>query len=127
MSYVPYPTGTLLVPSGPGKHLFIVVTKKCKDGFHLLFSVSSVKEGVFYDKSCEFAGGEHVFIKHASFVLYRLADQKKAAVIAKLVDKNLYSVKPDLDEKHFKRVCRGIGTSKFVAPWALKYYLANKP
>lgn len=58
MTYSPEPQNTLLLPSGTfeapdRKHLFIIMTKACANGQHLLLSVSSIKQGVRHDATCE--------------------------------------------------------------------------
>jgi hypothetical protein len=127
MSVFPYPSGTMLVPSGPGNHLFIVMTNRCPTGQHLLFSVSSVKPSVHFDAACEFFGGEHEFIKKHSYVYYRLAEQRRADSITKLVQARYFEVKADLSPSEFQRVCDGVETSKFVKPWAVSYFRQNRP
>jgi hypothetical protein len=129
MVYLPYPTGTLLIPSGPGdlKHLFVVVTNKCKDDLHLLFSISSIRPGVAYDDTCVFDGGEHDFIRHRSYVYYRKPDQRRASSISRMVELGAFTVKPDLAEIHFVRICEGVSKSKFSTPATVKYFVANVP
>lgn len=129
MSYTPYPAGTMLIPSGPAdhKHLFIVVTKLCVDGQHLLFSVSSVKPHVGYDEACELTGGEHEFIAKHSYIYYRKPDRRRADNISRMVEKKYFILKNDLAKTHFERVCAGITLSKFTTPATLKYFRANSP
>lgn len=129
MSYAPYPSGTLLIPSGPGdkKHLFIIVTNICCDEQHLLFSISSVKPKVVYDDACVFVGGEHEFITGESYVYYRRPDRRRADNISRLVDKKYFDVKSDLEQGHFAKVCEGVEKSKFTKPSTLKYFLENCP
>jgi hypothetical protein len=124
MSYEPYPAATILIPTGNDKHLFIVITNKCKDACHLLLSITTITKKA-YDNTCEFAGGEHEFIKHPSYVYYGFADQKKAAAIGKFVDNGYYIARDDLEAVHFKAVCDGIANSPFVKPWVIAYYTAN--
>jgi len=87
MPYVPYKKGTLLIPSGAdGYHLFITVNEKCDEGQHLLINVTSLRDGAKYDDTCILEAGEHPFIKHKSYVVYRMAFIKPAASISKMVD-----------------------------------------
>lgn len=129
MSYAPYPGGTLLIPSGygNGSHLFVIVTKKCKDGQHLLFSLSSIKPDVKYDTTCEFAVGEHPFIVKPSFVYYRQPTRLIAVKIAKLVDSGYYVTKEDFDPEQFDRLRAGIDKSPFTSPATSRYYWDNAP
>ena len=127
MSYAPYPRGTILIPTDATKHLFIIVTKLCSAGCHLLLNVSSIREGKFHDPACVFAGGEHPFIKNPSFVYYYMADQKPAKSISSLVANSTYIEKDALEPVHFARVCDGIMQSKFTKPWVKDYFRNNTP
>lgn len=127
MSYVPYPSGTMLIPSGPDHHLFIVMTKRCQNSQHLLFSVSSVRPDIRFDDACTFVGGEHEFITHASYIYYRLAELKRADAISKLIDNNYYKARPPLNGDAFDQVCAGVERSKYIKPWAARYFLENRP
>lgn len=128
MSFIPCPAGTLLIPSGhSGKHLFVVMTNECKAGQHLLFSISSIKNGVSYDAACEFLGGEHKFITKPSFVYYRFADYRRSDHIINLVNKKYFEPQDNLSAEHFSRICAGVENSKFIKPSVVKYFLANGP
>jgi hypothetical protein len=127
MGYVPYPRGTILIPTDATKHLFIIVTKLCSAGCHLLLNVSSIREGKFHDPACVFAGGEHPFIKNPSFVYYQMADQKPAKSISSLVANSTYIEKDALESVHFARVCDGVMQSKFTKPWVKDYFRKNTP
>jgi hypothetical protein len=127
MRYVPYKGGTLLVPSGPsGMHLFTILTNKCVNGFHLLVSITTIKEGKTHDTACEYAGGEHPFIVHPSYALYRLAEQKRADAIINGVAKGYFIPKEDMPPEPFEKICAGINISEFISPWAVKYFNTNK-
>ena len=126
MTYVPYKGGTLLVPSGPsGMHLFTILTNRCDDGFHLLVSITSIREGIAYDPACVFAGDEHPFTKHPSHVFYRIMEQKRSEALANGVAKGLFIPKEDMPEVPFQNICNGIETSEFIGPWAVEYYRKN--
>lgn len=126
--YVPYPRGALLIPcEGAPGHLFVILTSRCGDGGHLLVSISSVKDGIAFDETCVFDGGEHEFINKKSFVYYRFAEMKPAVHIRRMVGKNFYKVKNDFDDPHFQRICDGIPVSEFVKPWVVRYFAANPP
>lgn len=127
MVYVPYPRGTILIPTDTTQHLFIIITKQCGAGFHLLLNISSIRAGKFYDPACVFAGGEHPFIKQPSFVFYERAEQKQAKSISDLVAKAYYTEKAALDQVHFAKVCEGIMQSKFTKPWVKEYFRKNAP
>lgn len=130
MSYEPEPQNTLLLPSGTfespdKKHLFIVMTKVCANGQHLLLSVSSIKDGVKHDSTCELEVGCHPFITARSYIFYAKAAQVRSAQLIKCVDGWLYTPKDRLADDIFKRVCDGVDVSPFTPRWAKKYYASN--
>lgn len=130
MTYSPEPRKTLLIPSGTfeapdKKHLFIIMTKACSDGFHLLVSVSSIKEGVKHDPTCELAAGSHPFIAVPSFILYAKSDKVKSDLLVKCVKSWTYTPKETLDASVFSRVCLGVNASAHTPRWAKKYFAAN--
>jgi hypothetical protein len=128
MSYVPYPRGTCLIPSGPrGNHLFVIMTNACPGKMHLLVSVSSIRKKMKYDDACVFSGGEHPFIKGPSFVLYRTPLQRAVAHIQRCVGLGTFVVRDDMAEDPFGKMCEGFYKSKFIQPWALKYFDENCP
>lgn len=127
MSYAPYPGGTLLIPTDREKHLFIILTNKCKTHCHLIVNVSSIKKDVHHDTACVFAGGEHPFITHPSFVFYRFAQMKNAQSITDLVAKGYYVEKTMIDASPFTKICEGLFTSKFVKRWVKDYFKINSP
>ena len=117
--------GTFLVPSGPGKHLYIIMNAACADGMHIMYSVSSIKDGQAYDDTCMFKGGEHEFIVRPSYVYYRNPEQRSATTIVLCVERGLYVPKADLAQEHFDRIRAGIAKSPFTKPWAEKYCREN--
>jgi hypothetical protein len=117
---------TLLIPSGPtGMHLFVIMTNRCANGFHLLLSVTSVRDGMDYDTTCVFRGGEHPFISQKSYVFYRSAEQKMQSALERGVEKGLFVPRPDMAEEPFAAMCDGITRSDFIKPWAVEYYQRN--
>lgn len=130
MTYSPEPQKTLLLPSGTfespdKKHLFIIMTKVCANGQHLLLSVSSIKEGVKYDATCELEVGCHPFITLPSYVLYAKASQVRSDLLIKCVDGWVYTPKERLADNVFGQVCAGVGASSFTPRWAKKYFAEN--
>ena len=67
--------GTLLIPSGPADHLFVIVIKSSDfDGYAqsqcISVNISSIKDGMYHDEACVLKAGCHPFINHDSYVLY---------------------------------------------------------
>lgn len=130
MTYSPEPQKTLLLPSGTfespdKKHLFIIMTKVCANGQHLLLSVSSIKEGVKYDATCELQVGCHPFVTLPSYVFYAKASQVRSDLLIKCVDGWVYTPKERLADDVFGRVCAGVDASPFTPRWAKKYFAEN--
>lgn len=130
MTYSPEPQNTLLAPSGTfespdKKHLFIIMTKVCPNGQHLLLSVSSIKEGVNHDATCEMESGCHVFITKPSFIFYAKADRVRSDLLVKCVDGWVYTPKERLADDVFGRVCAGVEASPFTPRWTKKYFGEN--
>lgn len=116
------------MPSGPtqaGNHLFVIMTDICPQGFHLLFSVSSIRAGQFHDKSCLVTVGDHSFVRHPSYVVYRLAEKRPATTLVKCVDGWLFMPKEPVSDELYSRIRAGALESPFLPSWALGYLLAN--
>lgn len=112
--YTPYRTGTLLIPSGPSNHLYVILTDANAAEEHLLASITSVPEVGFYDPTCILTIGDHPFLKHESYVFYRKADVQRATRIARLVNKNFYIPREDMAEEITQRILDGILASDFT-------------
>ena len=65
-----------LVPSGPDKHLYVVVTDEDDNGMHILLNVTSIDPDIAHDPTCCLEPGEHKFIKHRSYIAYGFAMQR---------------------------------------------------
>lgn len=130
MTYTPEPQNTLLIPSGTfespdKKHLFIILTKACANSQHLIVSVSSIKEGIRHDDTCELEVGCHPFITKPSFIFYAKAERVRSAGLIKCVEGWVYTPKERLADDIFQRVCNGIDASPFTPRWAKKYFAEN--
>jgi len=75
--FTPLPKATLLVATPKQgnqdlKHFFIILTTPV-DGVVITVNLSSCKTP-FYDPSCILDKGDHSFIKHKSYIVYRHAE-----------------------------------------------------
>jgi hypothetical protein len=125
MTYVPYKKGTLLIPTGNTKHLFVVVTDKCKADSHLLINITSVHPGMKHDETTIIEAGEHPFIKHQSYVEYRRAEIFQAAWLTKMVAGKVYTAHSDASEELLQAIVDGIEDSDFIAQRIVNYYKIN--
>jgi hypothetical protein len=125
----PCPGGAMLIASGPsgGDHLFIIVTKRCRDNRHLLVSISSIREGRAYDPACVLDAGDHPFVHHPSYVVYAKPEERPAGFITNMLTKGAYRIQDDVHPAVLERVCDGMSRSEFGRPWAIKYFQANAP
>lgn len=122
MPYIPARCDTLLIPSGPSEHLFVITTDACPMGSHLLVNFSSVKAGRTIDSTCIIEPGEHPFIGHRSFVLYRSAQIQTANRLSTLVDGWLYKPHERATSELTDRILSGFSVSPFT-PNFIKSYL----
>ncbi len=122
MGYIPHRGGTLLIPSGPSKHLFVILTDRCQDGMHLLVSLSTIKPGRFHDNACIVEPGEHRFVKRPSFIEYRRPRRDTASHLVTCVNGWTFTPHDDVTDAVFKRICHGIHESKFIPQGMKRYY-----
>lgn len=126
MPYVPYKNGTLLIPSGNSEHLFVIVTDVCPAGSHLLVNFCSIKPQVRYDATCIVNPGEHPFIKHPSYMLYRMAEIQPAARLTKMVEGWMYKPGEDATDALVAKIRAGVAASRFT-PQRIVDYCNNAP
>lgn len=119
--YVPYRSASFLGPVNEVHHLFAVMNNPCLEQRCLLVNITSIKDGKYHDRACELGVGDHPFIKHPSYVLYRLADTMRADRISKLVGLNWYLTREDWDAKVFQRIVDGIRISEDTVPRIVRY------
>ena len=84
-------------------------------------NVTSVKDGKYYDNACVLNEGDHPFIKHQSYLLYRMADTLGAAKIARYVNLKHYVTREDWGDEVFSRIVNGLAASEDVPLRILKY------
>lgn len=112
--YQPYRKATLLIPSGPSNHLFVILTDENPDGEHLLVSITSIPDIGHYDATCLLSAGDHPFIKHDSYVLYRKCEVQRASRISRLVDRKFYIPRDDMSEEVTNKILEGVIESDFT-------------
>ncbi|MBB1163222.1 hypothetical protein [Aquariibacter albus] len=118
----------MLIPSGPAhdperKHLHIVLTDPV-DGQVQVVSVSSIPQNNLYDGSCTLFAGEHPFVKHDSWVVYRFARLVKAQLLERKVADGEFIAKPVLDAKVYQFVVDGLLDSPQASP-KMKQFLRD--
>jgi hypothetical protein len=112
---------TLLIPFNDIPHLFTIMNNPCKDALCLLVMMTSIKPGRAYDPACILQVGDHPFVTHSSYILYRTASQVRAAHISNMVEKGYYGVKDDMPEPTFARLAAGLHASENISGTMLRY------
>lgn len=117
----PYRKGTILIPSGPCRHLHIV----CNDPVYyarkntdcvLLVNISTVDPPIPFDPTCLINPGEHPFVIKQSYVYYRKADIFGATRVAQNIALGEFSVHQDISEALQIRILAGFFASDDVKP-----------
>lgn len=125
MTYQPFKSGTLLIPSGTGKHpdkkhLFVICTNKCSKNMHLLVPVTSWTNNLC-DSACVLNEHEHSFIKHKSYVFYRNSRIELGAKLEYGVKQNIFHVKEQMNAQTLLRITNGFYKSDQVPRKILNY------
>ena len=121
MADLPYKGGGILMPYQPEPHLFAIMNDPCPSRLCLVVMVTTIYEGRSYDPACVLHEGEHPFIKHDSYVLYRRASQVRAVQIQNMIGQKYYIPKEDFDSLIFQRIVDGLFASEDAKPWAVRY------
>jgi len=92
-----------------------------EDGQCLLVMMNSIKASRPYDSTCLLQVGDHDFVRHDSYINYRIAEYSSAAHIVKMVEKHGYKPKADFSKEVFKRICEGLYSSDETKPAIRRY------
>ena len=116
----------LLLPSGPPgsdiKHLFVILNDPAGSrGEVVLVPISSVRPERKYDDACLIEKGEHAFIKHRSYAVYKLCEQRDAAELERGVRNGRFTDKGFVSEELFARIVRGVARSKLTRSFVHPY------
>ncbi|OQP87581.1 hypothetical protein BTR14_03155 [Rhizobium rhizosphaerae] len=91
----------------------------------LVINVTSIKEGRAHDSACELNPGDHPFIVHPSYVLYRMAETLHKARIGRYIDSGYYLSRNDWQPDVFARIAAGIYTSDETILRIVRYAKEN--
>ena len=125
MGYSPHEMAGLLIGYGDDHHLFAVMNDPCKDGLCLLLMVTTIRGHRRQDNTCVLNAGDHTFIKHPSYIAYRIANLSRGDHIGSMVDKHLYIKKDDWDPVVFNKIANGIYVSEDTTLGVIKYARKN--
>ena len=115
MTYLPARCDTLMIPSGAaGDHLFFITTDACAAGKHLLVNVTSIKLDRHVDDTCIIKAGEHRFVTHDSYILYRGAIIDDGVRLGRMVDGWVYRKGDAASDELTTRILAGFADSPFT-------------
>lgn len=126
MAYTAAKCHALLMPSGTQhdpdkKHLFVVCTDCCKNGFHLLLSITGWTNNLC-DPTHRLAAGTHPFITKESYVFYRKARIESAVDLAAGVAQGILLERDpfpaDVVAAMLKGVCESVQTPRKIRNYA---------
>lgn len=118
-----YSRGTLLAPSGPTDHLFIILIKSSDfEGYGanrcILANITSIRKNTPYDGTCVLKAGDHSFIKHDSYIFYKQAKIESELHLKKQVDSGIMVPKETISDTLLAKAIQGlevsIHTKKFI-------------
>ncbi len=122
MSYFPQKKGTLLVPSGSKNHLYVIVTDSCAENRQLLVNVSTIYPETYYDNTCVIEAGEHPFIKHSSYIVYRQARIDRTEHLIKCVNGWVFRPSQPVSDDLLERISKGFLSSHHVSRLIKNYF-----
>lgn len=125
MPDLPYKSGGILMPFQPDLHLFAIMNDPCPAKLCLVVMVTSVRANRKHDPTCILDVGDHPFITHPSYMLYRMAETIRADQISARITKRVYIPKEDFPPAVFNRIASGLYTSEETRGRILTYAKQN--
>ncbi len=119
--------GTILIPSGPVRHLHFV----CSDPVFyprygmeavLVVNISTIKADCSYDATCVLNSQDHPFITNPSYVFYYRADIFSVDRIAMNIADGTFQTHQDCNDATFQRILAGFNVSPDVKGKVLSFY-----
>ena len=83
--------------------------------------ITSIKQGRSFDNTCVLDNGDHPFINHPSYILYRTAETVREPHIKKMIGKKYYIPREDFEEATFSKIALGIFNSDETRGTMLRY------
>ncbi|MAY30406.1 MAG: hypothetical protein CL627_14545 [Aurantimonas sp.] len=83
--------------------------------------ITSIKKNRFYDDACVLDVGDHEFITHPSYLLYRLAETDLAIHLSNMVQKRFYLQKQDFRPEVYDRIVDGLRISDELPSRVIAY------
>lgn len=108
---LPYERGGMLAPFHDKPHLWIVMNDGCSAGQCLVIMISTIYASRPHDPACVLDVGDHDFLDHPSYAVYRLAETPTVARVQALLARGYYKPKEDFPAATFARIAKGIFAS----------------
>lgn len=121
MPWVCQAGATVLIPSGAGHHLFVILNSPTDFPTYppqscVLISFSTIRTGP-YDTTRIVQPGAHPFVKTASYVAYRQARIETSANLSHRVGMGMYIPREPITEEMRKDIIAGL----YVSPLTPRY------
>ena len=118
---------TLLVPSGPRRHLFVVLTKPAGSKERILMvGINSIHDDQYHDPACILYAGDHPFITRPSFIAYRFAKIVDGDRVRHCLETGYFTLREPVSQEVFEKICHGLVMSRHTRPSVSTFY-ANRP
>lgn len=116
----PVPGQTLLVPSGPGLHLFfltlgpVVLADYGSAPQLAMVSATTMRDGVPHDPACVLEAGDHPFIQHRSYLAYRYMRLDASTHVEKMVSGAVWKPHDPCAADLLQRIVAGVYQSRLT-------------
>lgn len=114
------PGQTLLVPSGPGLHLFFLILGPVVLADYgsapqlAMVSATTLRDGVPHDSACVLEAGEHPFIQHPSYLAYRYMRLDSSLHVEKMVRDAVWGPHAPCAADLLQRIVAGVCQSRLT-------------
>lgn len=120
VNWVPSAGATLHLPSGPAKHLFVVLNNpKTFNNYGsavciVLVNLSSVPAVGMFDNTCVLKAGSHPSIIRDSYVYYKHARIEQVRDVMQRIEAGVYSPGEAINEQLLQQIKSGLLKSSFT-------------
>ena len=114
------PGQTLLVPSGPGLHLFflilgpVVLADYGSSTQLAMVSATTLRDGVPHDPACVLEAGDHSFVQHRSYLAYRHMRLDVSQHVERMVNSAVWKPHDPCSANLLKRIVAGVCQSRLT-------------
>ncbi|GAB1388231.1 MAG: hypothetical protein AMXMBFR78_09790 [Rubrivivax sp.] len=114
------PGQTLLVPSGPGLHLFFLVLGPVVLADYgaapqlAMVNASTLREDLPYDSACVLEVGEHPFVRRRSYLAYRHMRLDASQHVEKMVRSAVWTPHDACSTELLQRIVAGVCRSRLA-------------